>query len=132
MVRILNDDAITRRDIDRVLSERQWLPLYNQHGPFDEQLIYSLPIERQYPPDKAQDISLHKQLTLDDLTKTMREFRAKHGRPLRAIKISDETMRLIEQAVPMYPSQGRATTLYSVPVHIDNNLEPFECEPVYA
>lgn len=71
-------------------------------------------------------------LTLNDLTKTMFEFRAKHGRPLRAIKVSDETMRLMEQMLPMCPSNDRVNTLYSVPIEIDNDLGPFECKPVYG
>lgn len=69
---------------------------------------------------------------LDELQKMMQDFRAKHGRPLKAIKVSRETLRLIEQIVPTLPSKEQASTLYGVPIQIDNDLEPFECEPVYA
>ena len=71
-------------------------------------------------------------LTLTGLQNTMREFRAKHGRPLKAIKISEETMRQFEQMFPVYPSKDMATTLYAVPIQIDNDLELWDCEPVYA
>jgi hypothetical protein len=71
-------------------------------------------------------------LTFDELRKTMLDFRAKHGRPLKAIKISDVTLRQVEQMFPTYPLQGKANTLYSVPIQIDNDLELWECVPVYA
>lgn len=75
---------------------------------------------------------MDKELSLNDLRKTMLEFRAKHGRPLKAIKVSEETVHQMEQMFPMYPSQGRSNTLYSVPIQIDNDLRLWECEPVYA
>lgn len=68
-------------------------------------------------------------LTLDELTKTMQEFRAKHGKPLKAIKVSRETLRLIEQIFPVYPCNEQPDTLYGVPLEIDNDLAPFECKP---
>lgn len=71
-------------------------------------------------------------LTFDDLRKTMLEFRAKHGSPLKAIKVSDATVHQMEQMFPMYPSQERSNTLYSVPIQIDNDLGLWECVPVYA
>jgi hypothetical protein len=71
-------------------------------------------------------------LTFDGLRRTMQEFRAKHGRPLKAIKVSDATVRQMEQMFPMYPSQERTNTLYSVPIQIDNDLGLWECVPVYA
>lgn len=74
----------------------------------------------------------HGALTLAGLQDTMREFRAKHGRPLKAIRISEETMYQFEQMFPVYPSKDRATTLYAVPIQIDNDLEMWDCEPVYA
>lgn len=72
------------------------------------------------------------ELTLNDLTKTMQDFRAKHGRPLKAIKVSEKTVHQMEQMFPMYPSQERSNTLYSVPIQIDNDLGLWECKPVYA
>jgi hypothetical protein len=71
-------------------------------------------------------------LTLDGLRKTMQDFRARYGRPLKAIKVSEATLYQMEQMFPMYPSEGRPSTLYSVPIQIDNNLALWECEPVYA
>jgi hypothetical protein len=71
-------------------------------------------------------------LSFDGLRKTMRDFRAKHGRPLKAIKVSDATVRQMEQMFPIYPSQERVSTLYSIPIQIDNDLELWECVPVYA
>lgn len=71
-------------------------------------------------------------LTFDQLRKTIQEFRAKHGRPLKAIRVSDATVYQMKQMLPMYPSQERSNTLYSVPTQIDNDLGLWECEPVYA
>lgn len=71
-------------------------------------------------------------LTFDELRKTMLEFRARHGRPLKAIKVSEKTVHQMEQMFPVYPSQERSNTLYSVPIQIDNDLGLWECEPVYA
>lgn len=71
-------------------------------------------------------------LTFDELRKLMLDFRARHGRPLKAIKVSDATVHQMEQMVPVYPSQERSNTLYSVPIQIDNDLDLWECEPVYA
>lgn len=70
-------------------------------------------------------------LTMDNLLRTMTEFRTKHGRLARAIKVSDETLRWIEQNFPVYPSQGLANTLYGLPIQTDNDLALFECELVY-
>lgn len=79
-----------------------------------------------------KEAETEKPLTLDDLTKTMQEFRAKHGRPLKAIKVSEKTVHQIGQMFPVYPAQERSNTLYSVPIQIDNDLELWEGAPVYA
>jgi hypothetical protein len=71
-------------------------------------------------------------LTFEGLQKTMLEFRAKYGRPLRAIKISDETQRQMERMFPIYRAATPADTLYGVRIEIDNDLAPWECVPVYA
>jgi hypothetical protein len=71
-------------------------------------------------------------LTFDRLQKTMLEFRAKYGRPLRAIKISAETQRQMERLFPVYRTVTPADTLYGVQIEIDNDLELWECVPVYA
>ncbi len=73
-----------------------------------------------------------KPLTFDGLRKTMLEFRAKYGRPLKAIKISDETQRQIERMFPMYCATTPADTLYGVRIEIDNDLALWGCVPVYA
>lgn len=72
------------------------------------------------------------QLTLDSLRKTMMDFRAKHGRPLKAIKISEQTLRQMEQMFPLYPSTTMNSSLYGVRIEIDNELALWECVPVYA
>lgn len=71
-------------------------------------------------------------LTVDDLSKTMLGFRTKHGPPLKAIRVSSETLHWIESNFPVYPSDNLANTLYGVPIQIDNDLELFDCKPVYA
>lgn len=73
-----------------------------------------------------------KTLTFEGLQKTMLDFRAKYGRPLKAIKISDETQRQMERMFPMYPTATPADTLYGVRIEIDNDLDLWECVPVYA
>lgn len=71
-------------------------------------------------------------LTFDDLTRTMIDFRAKYGRPLKVIKVSEETLRWIERSFPIYPSSEIRDTLYGVPIQVDNDLALFECQPIYV
>lgn len=71
-------------------------------------------------------------LSMDSLSKTMLEFRAKYGRTVKAIKISDETQRQMERMFLTYRVVTPVDTLYGVRIEIDNDLELWECVPVYA
>ena len=70
-------------------------------------------------------------LTMDDLTRTMFDFRARYGNPLKAVKVSDETLRWIEQSFPLYLSSETKNMLYGVPIQVDNDLPLFGCELIY-
>lgn len=52
-MRILSKEERLVMEVERVLCERQWLPLYEANGPEFIDHVHDLRIERQYPPNSA-------------------------------------------------------------------------------
>lgn len=70
-------------------------------------------------------------LVIEEFVKTQAELLAKHGPPLKVVKVSSATL----QAFPLAPfcnPQNLISTLYGVPVEIDESLDLFECRAVHG
>jgi hypothetical protein len=70
--------------------------------------------------------------SLEEALRAAHSFRAQHDRPVKRFEMSTATLREIERAFEISPQQCASSTLWGIPLVMNEALALNEVRPIYA